>query len=564
MHRTKPSAWILVSALLGCLPLAAQTVKISPTMPYVPVGQQIQFSAAVIGLSPTSVTWYAGGVVGGNATAGRISATGLYTAPATLPGQNPVQITARSTVNKSISATTYVNILSLGPTITSVSPNPLPTGTINVTIQGSGFQPGATVLQTYGSYTEIQLVTTSVTANSITANGYQGPATSAKFCVKNPGSICSNALIVPVGGATPPPAYKLTVVNGTGSGSYAPGSVVNIKANTPPAGEIFSGWAGATVANPSAASTTLTMPAANVTVSASYAPAPSYTLTVVNGSGSGTYSAGTAVTITANAPSAGQAFVNWTGATVANPSAASTALTMPAANTTVTAHFAPVAAYTLTVVNGSGSGSYAAGTLVNISANAPPAGQVFANWTGASVANATSSSTTLTMPAANTTLTANYGPIPTYTLAVVNGTGSGSYTAGTVVNISANALPAGQVFANWTGATVANANLAATSLTMPSANTTVTANYTVVTTIPYPVANHPRLWLTTNDLPRLQSWATSTNPIYQQGMAPLLQQAPRAATTRNRSASPITRNSCPITSPTAWPPITTISATRAC
>jgi hypothetical protein len=43
-----------------------------------------------------------------------------------------------------------------------------------------------------------------------------------------------------------------------------------------------------------------------------------YALTVVNGSGSGTYAAGRVVTITANTPPAGQAFVNWSGATVAN------------------------------------------------------------------------------------------------------------------------------------------------------------------------------------------------------------------------------------------------------
>ncbi len=43
--------------------------------------------------------------------------------------------------------------------------------------------------------------------------------------------------------------------------------------------------------------------------------------------------------------------------------------------------------------------------------------------------------------------------------------------------------------------------------------------------IPYPIASHPRLWITRNDVPRLQSWAMSSNPIYQQGMLPLLKQA---------------------------------------
>ncbi len=42
--------------------------------------------------------------------------------------------------------------------------------------------------------------------------------------------------------------------------------------------------------------------------------------------------------------------------------------------------------------------------------------------------------------------------------------------------------------------------------------------------IPYPVATHPRLWVTQNDLPRLQGWANASNPIYAQGFAPLLNQ----------------------------------------
>src|SRR6516162_1899013 len=71
----------------------AQTVVISPTMPSVAIGQTIQFSA----VTPTAVTWSAGGSVGGNVTAGTISPTGLYQAPAALPAQNPVMIVATTT-----------------------------------------------------------------------------------------------------------------------------------------------------------------------------------------------------------------------------------------------------------------------------------------------------------------------------------------------------------------------------------------------------------------------------------------------------------------------------------
>jgi Putative Ig domain len=45
------------------------------------------------------------------------------------------------------------------------------------------------------------------------------------------------------------------------------------------------------------------------------------------------------------------------------------------------------------------------------------------------------------------------------------------------------------------------------------------------TVIPQPVAGHPRLWITAADLPKLQAWATPSNPIYQQGILPVLAQA---------------------------------------
>jgi hypothetical protein len=42
----------------------------------------------------------------------------------------------------------------------------------------------------------------------------------------------------------------------------------------------------------------------------------------------------------------------------------------------------PTTTYLLTVVNGSGSGSYALGTNMTITANTPPSGKVFDKWTG--------------------------------------------------------------------------------------------------------------------------------------------------------------------------------------
>ena len=73
----------------------------------------------------------------------------------------------------------------------------------------------------------------------------------------------------------------------------------------------------------------------------------------------------------------------------------------------------------------------------------------------------------------------------TYALTVNNGTGGGSYAAGTVVNISANAAPSGQVFSSWSGGIAANfgsTSAASTTYTMTGAATTLSANYTAAST----------------------------------------------------------------------------------
>ncbi len=66
--------------------------------------------------------------------------------------------------------------------------------------------------------------------------------------------------------------------------------------------------------------------------------------------------------------------------------------------------------FTLTITNGSGSGEYEAGTVVDIQADAPAEGMVFYRWVGdvQYVGDVYSSSTTLTIPAGNVTVTATY------------------------------------------------------------------------------------------------------------------------------------------------------------
>ncbi len=300
----------------------------------------------------------------------------------------------------------------------------------------------------------------------------------------------STSLTMPAANASVTAIYKnqlyaLSVTSGGGDGSYTFGTVVNISADAPATGKVFDKWTGGTagITDVNASSTTLTMPAATTSITATYKDI-TYTLTVTSGSGDGSYTSGTVVNIVANPPSAGQVFDQWTGNTgaVTDVNAASTTLAMPSSNASVTATYkaAPPQTYSLNVTSGSGDGTYTAGTVVNISGDAPATGKVFDKWTGgdALINNVNASSTTLTMPAADTSVSATYKD-QTYTLTVASGSGDGSYTAGSVVNISADAPATGKVFDAWTGDTggVANVNTASTTLTMPSTNASLTATY---------------------------------------------------------------------------------------
>ena len=597
--KSRRKALSLLGVLLFCTGvLHAQSLSVVPSnYPTVVVGGTMQFTAVASGFNISSIKWEVGSLQGGSAANGTITTGltgGLYTGPATIPGQNPqtIMAVATGTNGSKYSATSFVTILPPPPVITSVSPNPLPSGSTTVTVTGTGFSSNSRIWD--GG---VQYATQQPAANTLTASVYTSPAsTSATFTVNDTGSV-SNAIIVPVG-SSPVKTFMLSVVGGSGSGNYAAGSVVTISASAAPAGQQFQSWSGATVASAGKAVTTLTMPAANTTVTAGYgAAAPaSFTLSVVGGTGSGSYAAGAVVNIAATAPS-GQQFQSWSGATVASAGSSSTTLAMPAANTIVTAQFVatpvlaitsvspnplpagtttvtingtgftpgsiiwdggvqyatqaagntltasvytapgtasatftvnnmgpvsnavtvPVAgppSYTLTVAGGTGSGSYAAGTVVVVTANAPPAGETFADWTGAAVSNSNASSTTITMPAGGTTLTANFTQ-SAYMLTILNGTGSGAYAAGTVVPISASAAPAGEYFQVWTGPGLANGNQPSTTVTMPQANTTVTAGFYTPAPVPFPVTTHPRLWITQQDLPHLQAWAGPGNPAYQ-------------------------------------------------
>jgi uncharacterized repeat protein (TIGR02543 family) len=161
----------------------------------------------------------------------------------------------------------------------------------------------------------------------------------------------------------------------------------------------------------------------------------------------------------------------------------------------------PGVAYSLTMaVSPAGTGNatdqtnaspYAAGVQVNIRA-VPAAGYRFVNWTAPAggFTNASSATTTFTMPAQSVNVTANFELGAEYTLTmaaspIMGGTaydvtGASPYMQGEVISIQAVAA-SGYQFVGWTApaGSLANALAAATTFTMPAQNVVVTATFQV-------------------------------------------------------------------------------------
>src|SRR5665213_561750 len=355
----------------------------------------------------------------------------------------------------------------------------------------------------------------------------------------------------------PPTTYALTVnsvspssgvaiqvtpadINGAGSGStsfvrtYDAGAAVTLTAPATSGINNFASWSGCT--SSSGGSCTVTM-AGNTTVTANYAVPATYTVTVNssnpvtgvpivaapadnNGKSGGTttfslsFYAGSSVTLTAPATSGINNFASWSGCTSSSGVSCTLAVN---ANTTVTANYAPPAAYTLTLNStNSGSGvviiaspadktgnsagttsfalSYYTGTTVALTAPATANGNAFVSWSGCTSGSGMNCTVVMN---ANATVTANYAAPAVYTLTIQSATpnsGVGisaspadvhntiggttnftlSYNAGTSVTLTAPTTAAGYSFASWSGC--ASSATVTCTVTM-NGNTTVTAAY---------------------------------------------------------------------------------------
>jgi uncharacterized protein (DUF1800 family) len=195
MRILSKSVLLLSSVIAACgvsWSATAPTITITSNSTIVGLSQSLQYTATVSGLANTSVKWEVDAVVGGSSTTGTISTSGLYKAPAKLPGgTDNVTVTALGSDGKT-KGSVAVHIAPDGPSISSITPNPIAPGKYTVTIHGKGFLSGAVVRS--GT---VALTAHFVNSTELTATGEQATTQSDYFQVANPGTAWGPAIAVP-------------------------------------------------------------------------------------------------------------------------------------------------------------------------------------------------------------------------------------------------------------------------------------------------------------------------------------------------------------------------------
>ena len=269
---------------------------------------------------------------------------------------------------------------------------------------------------------------------------------------------------VVIGGSSTLTSYTLTVNSSnssygtvTGGGSYTldEDAVIRATANT---GYRFKQWNDGNTQNPRTISVK-----ENATYTAEFEVTPTYTISVVANpsslattTGSGTYNADQFIPISATA-NTGARFTGWSDGIQYNPRYVTVT-----GNATYTANFEAIPQYTLTVLANnssygsvSGGGTFYEGELASISAT-PNSGYLFRRWSDDNTENPRPVRLN-----ANTTYTAIFELIPTWTITVAKNGGTmgdawivetGAYTEsyleGTQISITAEA-GTGYRFVQW-------------------------------------------------------------------------------------------------------------------
>jgi uncharacterized protein (DUF1800 family) len=182
-------------------PVQQAALTLTPSTATVRGGATQTFTATTSDSSTPTLTWAVNGTAGGSAATGTITTAGVYTAPQFPPATNLVTVTATETTDSTATASSAVTLENPTPQISSATPSSIPVGNFTLTINGSNFATGATLM--FGT---TALTTTRVSATQLTATGTATSAQvgSVNLTVQNPnpGLIASAAVKETITGAS--------------------------------------------------------------------------------------------------------------------------------------------------------------------------------------------------------------------------------------------------------------------------------------------------------------------------------------------------------------------------
>ena len=169
--------------------VALPVITLSPTTASVQAGAPLQFSATVVSLFSTTITWAVNNIPGGNSTLGTITSSGLYMAPASVP--NPATVTVKAIS----SAETYP----YGSAIVTITPSAV-NATVSVAPIDSSTMAGTTVQYT------ATVTGTANTAVTWSVNGVAGGNSTV-------GAISTSGLYTAPTAAPTPPTVVVTATS---------------------------------------------------------------------------------------------------------------------------------------------------------------------------------------------------------------------------------------------------------------------------------------------------------------------------------------------------------------
>jgi hypothetical protein len=359
----------LAASLCGCgfssggssIPPQNVSVTVSPQNATVLLGKTVQFTATVTAAASDSVNWSVNDVAGGNSAVGTISASGLYTAPQTIPSNPIVTITAttQSAPHASGSATVKIQsgvAVSIAVSITPNSASVAPGGnvTFSATVSGAG-SASAAVNWSVVSTNESGAGLGAISASGADAAVYTAPASPPP---QGPVSVVATSVADPSKSATATVTISCAAVNAispasasvtvgasqtfTASLCIAPGAVIAWQVNGIAGGNSSVGTitsTGASIANytapaavPSPASVKIEATAGTQSATATVSIVASASISVTVSPASATVITGQSANFTASVSNTSNSAVTWTVNGVPNGNGTVGQVCAPASN----------------------------------------------------------------------------------------------------------------------------------------------------------------------------------------------------------------------------------------